>query len=1103
MKSLSLSRVPWFVIVVFAGSQLALAQTAQITGRITDPSEAVIQGAAVTVTHVNKGIDRETHSNDEGYYSVPLLEPGSYRMIVQMPGFSPVTRSGIILGVDQVARIDFSLVVGEVTEKVMVHGQPSLVNTQTAEVRELVDSVRIDKLPLNGRNVLQLTLLGGGVLDSGGGLVNQGFISQNARVYPSASGGRADAMNFIFDGGTNNDRYTNVALPLPNPDAVQEFSFLTNSFSAEHGAASGGVVNVISKSGTNEFHGTMYNYLRNATLNASNFFTPGVSDRLKRNQAGFTVGGPVWLPNVYDGRNKTFFFLSWQNTWFRQSPVTANARTLTAAERKGDFSVLASQLNRNVIDPETGAPFPNNHVPQNRLDPIVLKIIERLPVGDPVNGFVTFRAARQIYDSPQWLARVDHQLGAKHRINVRYFYDFYDRVLDIDPQNPYLTGTSGNRHKAQSATLASTHIFSPKLLANFNFTFSRSHNPTIWRFPGLANNNPAVLGIQGFPSGFLQLSPPSVWSGYDGPSQFLASNNFQYQGSASYITGSHELKWGGEYIRSQINQQRSVPSGNWSFGTQFTGITEVSFLMGLPNSFSASGTFGEALRQNRMHFYFQDNFKVTRRLTLNLGVRYDPFLPWTETDFEKVTLFRPGLKSKRFPNLPIGAVVAGDPGVPEHGYARDLNNFAPRLGFALDPRGTGRTAIRGGIGIFFGQPVSASINQRAQVSAPFVVRADITSPGAKGPGGVANVFRTGTNDEIPNPFLQTAGVPPPAFPIPSPLLYVSTSPDYALPYTAQWNVSIEQQIGRDWAASATYLASKSTRLLMLWERNPAIYVPGNGADGRPLSTFGNIDQRRPYGPVFTSVQEIGSDGNSNFNALALKLRKTISGDHWWSESTVEANYTWSHSLDILSAVISPGGFLVRDPFNAHRDYGNADFDHRHRFVLSYVWSLPTLTARSPAIKGVLGGWSTASIVTLQDGNVFSISSGRDNNFDGLTDFADQVLASATLPDNRPKGEKILRWFNTDAFAVNAIGTHGNSGRNILRGPGLALVDFSVFKNFPLGKETRYLEFRSDFFNLLNRVNLSTPNTDRSSQNFGRIFSAGSPRILQFALKLHF
>ncbi len=1096
------------VVLLLFGGVLSLHgadPTATVRGAVFDQSGGAVPDVKLEITHQGTRLKRTIATNALGSFIFPLLPIGSYELTAAKAGFRRYVQTGIVLTVNAEVTVNVSLQVGAVDQSVTVSGEASLVNTQTAMVRQLVSGEQIDKLPLNGRNVLQLTLLTGGVLDTGGSNANQGFIHQNARVYPSASGGRADSMNFILDGATNNDRYTNVSLPFPNPDAVAEFSFLSNSFSAEYGAALGGVVNAVSKTGTNELHGSAFEYLRNSRLNASNFFTPGVSDRLKRNQVGFSVGGPVELPRLYKGRDRTFFFLSWQQMFLRQSPVNSSTRTWRPEELEGDFSYQSGQTRRTLLDPLTGQPMPGSKIPASRFDPVSLKLARMLPVGDPVTGLLTYRAARSIVDNPQWLARVDHMIGSRNRLNLRYFRDFYDEIPDGDPNNPFLCWGSAVPARSQSYLISDTHIFSPRLLGAWSFTYARILSPNSFNMPGPADGKPSSLGIQGIPDGMLDVyAQVRMPAGFKGYFQKIYQNTFQYQGSVTYVVNRHEMKWGIDYHRAQLNQFRDAAQPIFRFGTTYSNFTEADFLMGFPNSFSATSSWAESLRQPRLHLYFQDNIRVSRRLAVNVGIRYDPFMPWVEKGRDTVTLWRPGLKSQRFPKLPTGAVVAGDPGVPQHGYSRDMNNLAPRLGFAFDPTGKARTAIRGGAGIFFGQPPGGTLNQMSMASFPFINSVSVTSPGSMGAGGFSNVFRTGTSAAISNPFLGGTGAPTADTPVPSPLTYYSTAADYVLAYTAQWNLSVEHQLAPGTTASVTYIGSKSTHLQAAQQLNPAIYIPGVGADGKALSTTANVNDRRPYGPALGSIVESQSDSNSNHNALALGFRKRYGGGHWWSRSTIDANFTWSHTLDVQDSSINAGSGGTRHPFNDRLDYGNADFDRRHRLVLSYVWDLPRMDGYHRILRGVLGSWSTSSIVTLQSGGPFSIASGIDRNFGLGGNFADQVLPDATLPGDRSKQDKILKWFNTAAFGTNALGTVGNTGRNILRAPGLATVDFSVVKSFPLGSgEKRRLEFRGDFFNFFNRTNLGNPTNNAASTLFGRILSAGSPRIVQLAGKIYF
>lgn len=1085
----------------------AAGPTGNIRGTVTDQTGAVLSNASIALTHMGTQAKRQVSTNELGDFLFPELPVGRYEIRVEQIGFKRYVQSGIELTVNANVTVNMELTLGEVTEVVTVSGQGTGVNTTTAEVRELVDSVRIDKLPLNGRNVLALTLLAPGVVDSSGG--NTFGQPATAAFFPSASGGKPDSTNFILDGGVNNERYFNSALPFPNPDAVQEFSFLTNSFNAEYGGALGGVVNVVSKSGSNQLHGTLYEYHRNSTLNATNFFTPGKSDNLRRNQGGFSVGGPVRIPGVYNGTDKTFFFASWQGTYLRSQPGSASRRTITAEELQGDFSLLARQTGRPLLDPATGQPAPNNRIDPARLDPIMLSMFKLLPVGDSATGLVPFTTARRVENTTQHSIRIDHNFGTKDSFSARYFNEHNDPVVEYDLKNPFLTGNAVSLFRNLSFTMSDTHIFSPHFIANFNFTTNRSYAPVQYYFPGPSPGDPAGIGVLGFPKGSMINFHGANFLTHgllDEKYNLFVSNNLAPQLNLTYITGKHDLKWGYEFINGEGTVQTIRNGGNFFFGNQFTSHTLADQLMGLPNLFRIDGKWGRHSRQHTNNLYFRDNFKVSPRLTLNLGLRYEPFLPWAETEGAHISLFRPGQQSKRFPKLPVGAVVAGDAGALETGWPRDLNNFAPRFGFAFDPTGTAKMAIRGGFGIFYGAPMGSVVDDGFSASFPFSFRLPIASPGSLGPGAIHDVFRTGTPNQIANPFLVTTGLPTPDFEPPKPISYSSVAPDFVSGYSMQWNLSLEREIVAYWIASASYQGSKSTHLFMGHERNPAIFIPGNGPDGLPLSTVSNANQRRPYGPAFANISEAASDGNSNYNAMTLQLRKTLGGEHWWSRSSLETHYTWSHTLDVLWFDIAPSGIRPRNPFNNRLDYGNSNFDHRQRFVLSYVSSFPTLSGSSAILRTLAGGWNSSAIVQLQDGNPFSIASGFDNSRSGSggSDSADQVLADASLPDGRSKGEKILAWFNPKAFTSNAIGTYGGTGKNILRGPGYANVDFALYKDFHLGRgESRYVELRGEFFNLFNRTNLQNPRNNRADAFFGRIFGAGEPRILQLAVKIYF
>lgn len=1099
------------LLAQFSSKLHATETTGTIFGTVVDQSGRVVPNAKVTVVNLHTAAERTMQTDDHGNFLFPLLPVGSYEIRAEKTGFQTYVRRPIVVTVNAQISISLELQVGSVAQQVTVSGQTPLVNTRTATVGYLVNGAQMEALPLNGRNVLQLTFLAGGVLDTGGGVANQAFVANSAKFFPSGSGGRADSVNYIFDGGTDGYRYTNVSNPLPNPDAVQEFSFMTNNYSAEYGSASGGIVNTVSKSGTNQLHGTAFDYVRNAALNATNFFSPGKSDNLRRNQPGFSVGGPAYIPRVYNGKDKTFFFVSWQDTIYRQAPISTSMTTLTAAERSGDLSRIASAAHKPVLDPLTGQPFPNNIIPQSRFDPVISKFLPLLPVSNPNTGLVTFRQATTVYNEPQWFVRIDQQISPRDQIMFHYFYDYYHPILEVDPNNPLLTAQSAFDQKSQNITLSDTHIISPKFIANWNVTINRYTSPQYQNFLGPTNGDLSGLGIIGVPPGTHSIIGLGTWHfGFEGNFQFVNTTDYQYQLSMTRIAGRHELKWGADYIRSQLNQARTVPAVNWTFSSAYTNFTQASLLLGFPSAFAGQGTRYEALRQNVPGGYLQDDFKVSKQLTLNMGIRWDPYLPWVDQANNAVTLFRPGLKSIRFPNLPAGAVVAGDPGVPRHGYSPRVKNFSPRAGFAWDPTGKGRMSIRAAAGLFYGQSASGALNQTSQSSFPFTSSVSM-NPSQYGYGGLENPFGFGTAHATYNPFLVSLGVAPGNTAVPFPLQWNSVAADFNLPLTYQWNFSLEKQLGTAWLLQATYVGSQSTHLEMVNELNPAVYIPGNCQAGEygltkagPCSSVANYDYRRPYGPALTALPEVGSDGNSNFNALTLTLKKSFAGDRWWSRSQIEADYTWSHSLDVSSSVENSGASSYRDPFNRELDYGNSDYNRFQRLVISGIWSLPALSDHNAMVKRMLGRWNVSTIVTLESGLPFSVTSPLDNAFSGLTNNADQILANASSPGNRSEGQKLLEWFNTSAFTYNTIGTFGTSGRNILSGPGMADVDASLYKDFSLsGDGTRRLELRGDFFNLFNYVNFNNPNTSVGSPQFGEILSAGDPRILQLALKLFF
>jgi hypothetical protein len=1065
---------------------LALPLAAQYTGTslsgtVTDSSGAGVPDAKITAANANTGFNESTTTDSRGSFLFPRLPVGPYQVRVEKPGFATYAQSGITLTVDQPANLTVALQVGQVSNQVTVTGEAELVDTRTGTGSQVVNEVPIVELPLNGRRPERLLYLAPGTVDAGRNsckICGQGGVypgeetpSVNGANIPGSVGGQ---VNFQMDGADHNDTYLNTSQPFPNPDAVQEFSLLTSNFSAEYGNAGGGVVNIVTRSGTNDMHGTLFEFVRNGDFNARQFFAIA-PDFLKRNQFGGSTGGPI-------KKNKLFYFGTYQGTRVRNAPSGIVAFVPTAAQRAGDFSG-----SRQLVDSLSGQPLPNNQIPANRLSPVSQYFLNHIPLPNGPAGQLIFQGAPVKQTDDQFMIKLDYVMH-KQQLTGHYFYTNFNAPVTPVTSNVLASPNSGNNVKVQSVALNHTFTLSPTFLFNTTFGYNQqtggslSSAPFSFHDAGSSILGPPESPIKAPPELSLSVSGAfSVGTNHYGE---FDRGDYTIREVVSKIIGPHELRFGGEIVRlyNQLNNTYQM-AGNFTFSGQLTGLQLADFMFGQASAFTQGGGEFKNLKGTKWGFFVQDDWKATQRLTVNAGLRWDPYFPYYDRD-GRVVCFAPtsGLKSVRYPNAPLGFLYGGDPGCPTAGTDANVANIEPRLGFAYRLTQDGKTSLRGGAGIYYTPIATSGYFNGPSDTAPFASTFTLNSVSFQDPygsKGLANPFPTSFGPTIqPSTFVFA--------PLQSIVNYFPRN--YRVPGLYTWSLRMERQIGSGLMASAAYVGNKGSNNDLTLQQNPAIYIPAN-------STVANTQTRRIY-PTVGPVSYAFPGGNSQYQALQLAVEKRFS-----RTLTVIANYTRSKNTDNQSTT---------NPFTTANEHALSVFDVPNNLKISAVYMLPG--PKTGLAGKILGGWELDAILTRQSGFPFSVSSGVDNSSSGVnSDRADyKGGGSAQLSYSRSHGQEVAQWYDISKFTVDALGTFGNSGRNILRGPRFFNTDMGLLKNTKI-KERTNIQFRAEFFDIFNNVNFQPPNSTITSPAVGRITSVvvdnfglpNSERIIQLGLKLVF
>jgi hypothetical protein len=1048
---------------------------AQISGFVRDSSSGALPGADVTVTQTDTGLSRTTVTASDGAFAFPNLPVGPYQLKIGLQGFTTFVQDGIVLQVNSNPVISVTLQVGAVSEQVTVTANTALIETRSTGIGQVIDNQRVVELPLNGRQATELIFLSGLATSAPAADLNTNKNFPTVTI--SVAGGQANGMTYIMDGGTHNDPFNNLNLPTPFPDALQEFKVETSALPARYGHHAASAVNLVTKSGSNDYKGSVFEFVRNYRFNAKNYFET-VSDSLNRNQFGGALGGPIV-------RNKAFFFGAYQGRVERSTPTTNIRYVPTQAMLNGDFTAFASPACNGGRQIALRAPFVDNQVPRSALNQSALSFSRYLPVATDPCGKVQFGIPNNNTEH-QVLGRGDYTMNQENTLFVRYLFARYDNPATYDGQNVLTLSRTGQTNTAHSTVVGHKWLPVSTMVNSATVTYNRTLNDR----PLPPFFDPADLGInvytplQDYMGVTVSGNGFTIGAGATNPGYFN-SQGFQFADDLDWIRGDHQISAGANWIHTKIETVNNRPtSGQFSFNGQTTGLSLADFMVGaMSGGFLQGNPVYDYDDHDYIGAYIQDDWRVRSNLTLNVGVRWEPAIPIRNTyswvsNFDKAR-FDQGVRSTVYPQAPPGLIFPGDSGYPGRGAVeKRMGLFAPRVGMIWTPTADNNTSVRASWGIFYDTP-HLFFNTRFANNPPWGAQITLPNPA----GGFSDPY-LGYAGGNPFPALNTQWATA-AFPAAG--VYVNAPIDLKPQQLHQWNVGVQRMFG-DWMVGASYLGNRTVNLWRATELNPAVYSA--------TATTGNTNQRRvlylqnpAMGQFYGTIGHVDDTGRGSYHGMLLQLQRRMKDN-----LSVLANWTLSRCMADPATTEITGPTIV-DPNNPDLDYSYCSSDRRSVVNLSLVARTPEFSNQT--LSAVLSNWQISPILRWQTGNRSSVTTGVDNALTGMGGQRAVQILDDPYGDGTPGN-----YLNRAAFTSPAAGTYSTLAPFTIVNPGVFQNDVAISRTFRLGAGTG-LQFRWEIFNVINHVNFGAPITALNSATFGTIQTAGDPRIMQFALKLDF